>query len=72
MAILSALRVALELPVLHRHLQGDLDRRGAAVGIKNPLQPLGRDLDQFLRQLNSRYMAQAQKGRVGDVFELFA
>ena len=55
---------AFELPVLHRHLHGDLHRGGAAVGIKNPLQPLGRDLDQLLRQIDSRFMTQAEKGRV--------
>ena len=61
---------AFELPVLHRHFQRDLHRRGAAVGVKHPMQPLGRDLDQLLRQLNARHMAQAKKRRMGDAIEL--
>src|SRR5919197_5729480 len=56
--------------MLNGHFKRDLYRRSAAVGIKDALQALGRDFNQFLRQLNARHVTQAEKSRVSDVVQL--
>ena len=41
----DSLRVVFKLPVLHRHFHSDFHGSGAAIGIKDSLQPLGCDLN---------------------------
>src|ERR671931_1307735 len=58
--------------MLNGHFKRDLYRCSAAVGIKDALQTLGRDFNQFLGQLNARDVTQAEKSRVSDVIQLLS
>ena len=49
-------RISPVLPVLIRHLHGDLDGGGSIVGIENPPQTCGEHSQQPFRQLNGRFV----------------
>jgi hypothetical protein len=63
-------RVAALLVVLEGHLQRDLGGGRPGVRVEDPLQPLGGDLDQPLRQFGRAGVGQSQHRRVGDLVEL--
>ena len=65
-----ARRAALLLPVLERHLEGDLRGRRAAVGVEDAVQSGRRDPDQPLGQLDRGRMGEAEHRRVRDTVEL--
>jgi hypothetical protein len=64
------LRLARQPPPLEGHLQGDLGRRRAVVGVEDPRETIRRDVDEPARQLDRGAMREAEHGRVGDAVEL--
>ena len=59
-------------PVLEGHLQRDLGRRRARVGVEDARQPRRRDLDEPRGELGARGVGEAEHRRVGDPVELVA
>ena len=57
-------------PVLKRHFQGDLDRRGAVVGKENTVEAGGRAFDEPPRQSGRRHVADAEQCAVGNAVKL--
>jgi len=60
----------LLLPVLKSHLQGNLAGCGPVVGVKNPTESCGSDLNEASGQLNGRCMSEAKQGGVPDQGQL--
>jgi hypothetical protein len=60
------------LPVLKRHLEGDLRRGRARVAVEDAAEARRRELDQAGRELGGRGMGEPEHGRVGDPIELLA
>ena len=60
------------LPILERHLQGDLDGRCATVGIEDVVESVGRDIYYFFCELDGRDVRRAQQSGVSDAVELVA
>ena len=60
------------LLVLEGHLQGDLGRGRAGVGVEDARRPGRGDRDQARRQLGGAGVGEAEHGRVGDAVELLA
>lgn len=60
------------LVVLIDDLQRGFDGGGAAVGVENPVEPLGGCLDKPGRQIDGRRRGEPEKRRVGDAVELIA
>jgi hypothetical protein len=58
------------LPVLERHLERDLGRGRAGVGVEDAGQAGRGELHQPFRQLDRRRVAEPEHGRVGDAVEL--
>jgi hypothetical protein len=66
------LRSAPLLPVLISHLQRDLDRGAARVRVEDPGEPLRRDADQRLGQLDGGDRGQPEESRVRHPVQLRA
>jgi hypothetical protein len=66
----GAPRLAPELPVLERDLEGDLDGRAAGVGVEDAGEAGRGDPREALGQHDGGHVAQAQEGAVGDPVEL--
>ena len=60
------------LPVLERHLEGDLDGCRSRVRVEDPVQPGGSDLDEAGGELRRAGVGEAQHGGVGDTVQLLA
>ena len=58
------------MPVLNRHLHGDLDRHGTGITEEHRLQGFRRQRDQFIRELHGRRMRQATEHDVRHLAEL--
>ena len=67
----AALALALA-PVLKRHLQRDLVRRRAGLGVEDAGEARRCQLDQPLRELGRARMGESEHRRVGDAIELVA
>jgi hypothetical protein len=67
---LGPLRLAAQLPVLVGHLDRDLGRGRAVVGVEHPLQPGRSDRDEPRRQLGRAGVREAEHRRVRDAVEL--
>ena len=68
----AALGPAAVAPVLKGHLQRDLRRGRAVVGVEDAAQAGRRDLDEPLRELDRRRVREAEHRRVRDLLELRA
>src|SRR3990172_299356 len=58
------------LPVLEGHLQGDLDSRRAVVGVEDLGEPVRRDPDERLGQLDGRRVREAEESGMSDLGKL--
>lgn len=65
----AGLRVSL-LPILHRHLESHLDRRGAVVGIEDARKALRRNADELPCKPNGGGVGKTEQGRMGDLSQL--
>ena len=68
----AALRLALLLEVLERHLERDLRRGRAGVRVEDAIKAGRRDLDQAIGQLGGQRVGEPQHRRVRDAVELIA
>ena len=66
----SAALLPEQPPVLIRHLEGDLNRLGTAVGVKDVIESRRSDLCKLRRQACRRDIGESQQGRVRNLIEL--
>src|SRR5207248_2431038 len=64
--------MAGQLPVLIGHLERHFHSGGAIIGIENAGQTTWRYINQLLSEADGRFVAQAEKGGMGDFIQLLS